>query len=298
MRRLASVAGLALAGWILAGCGEDEPTTTIPTGRSVDASVQVGDTTRTYRLFIPYISDTASADLPLVVAFHDSNNSGVGFQNLTGFNAYADQFGFFVAYPNSMTGDWAEGCDCSQADLAGVNDTGFVRLLIEDVDADYNIDRTRVYATGYSAGALFTYRLACELSDEFAAFAAVSGPMSVPLSETCDPALPMPFLGIQGMDDETFPWEGGGQGINAVMGADSTAAYWARENGCPGPRQQTARLDEVDDGTVVYVWRYEDCSGGSEASLIGVDGGVHAWWISSEFVTTQVIVGFLLLFQR
>jgi polyhydroxybutyrate depolymerase len=195
-----------------------------------------------------------------------------------------------VAYPDAVTGDWAEGCNCSAADLAGVNDTGFVRLLIQQVDDEYGVDRSRVYAAGYSAGGLFTHRLACEMGDEFAAIASVVAPMSLPLSLTCIPALPVSVLGIQGTEDEVFPFDGNGE----VLGASETIKAWADRNNCPDTAEISHPPDLVDDGTTVAVERYRPCDSSTESTLIGVTGGVHAWTLSAEFETALIITAFFL----
>lgn len=286
------------AGLALFGCGASDGTTGTSSGRSVTGTLLVGGTERSYKLYIPTAADTSSADLPLVLTFHAVPGSGDGAELTTGFNTYAEQFGFLVAYPSSLEADWAEDCDCSQADLAGVNDTGFVRLLIADLDDRYSVDRSRVYAVGQAGGGIFTWRLACQLTDEFAAVASVSGPMSVPVSETCNPAVPIAVLDIQGTADAVYPFEGGGDGGRAVLGAEETVQMWASWNGCPATPEVTQPPDNFDDGTFVTVHRYAPCDAGTETIMIGVTGGRHAWAISQEFNTALTIAGFLLLHQR
>lgn len=56
-----------------------------------------------------------------------------------------------------------------------MNDTGFVSLLLDTIEAELCIDITRVYATGFSNGGFMSYRIGCELSDRFSAIAPVSG---------------------------------------------------------------------------------------------------------------------------
>ncbi len=297
--RLAVAAALVGAGYALAGCGGDEVTVpTVRTGRTVVDSVQVGDTTRTYRLFIPVVVENTAEDLPLVIAFHDKSESGGSFQILTGFDEFADDFDFFVAYPDAIAPDWAAGCNCTAADTLGVNDTAFVRLLISTIDDEYQIDRDRIYAAGYSLGGVFAHSLACGMSDEFAAVSSVAGPMPLILSQSCNPTLPVAVLGIQGTEDATFPWDGGGTGTAAVLGASETIDLWADINNCPDTAEVSHPTDNFDDGTTLSVWRYRPCDGDTESILIGVDGGVHGWWTSSEMNTTLTIAGFLLAFQR
>ena len=51
----------------------------------------------------------------------------------------------------------------------------FFEKMIDELAVKYKIDQSRNYSTGISNGALMSYRLACELTDKFAAIAAVAG---------------------------------------------------------------------------------------------------------------------------
>jgi polyhydroxybutyrate depolymerase len=293
--RATIAAALVLGILTAAGCGDDEVVNNIPRGRTVLRGVQVGDTLRSYRLFIPAGTDTMAADIPLLIVFHGWGDNGTEMQALASFDANADAFDFFVAYPDGMEQTWAHGAGWNAADSAAVNDTGFVRMLIQDVDDSYSIDRNRVYAAGYSAGGLFAYRLACELDDEIAAIASVAAPMSVPLSITCSPSLPVAILGIQGTDDDVIPFEG--DTVN-YLGATETIQMWANWISCPDSAEIIRPPDNFDDGTFVVVERYRPCASGAEATAIGVLGGTHAWQMSAEFNTSLTISAFFLEHER
>lgn len=297
IRRFTALALLVAVGAVAAACGDD-PITIAPSGRTLDESLEHDGTTRQYRLFVPALADTATTPLPLLIAFHDTASSGSGLQSRTGFDGFAETLGFYVAYPNSLERDWAEGCDCSAADLAGVSDTGFVRALIADVDAAVDIDLDRVYAVGVSQGGAFVWRLACQLTDRFAAVTSVIAPMSVPLSTGCSPSAPIAVLDIQGTEDNVYPYDGGRAPPFDVLGAEETVEFWAAANNCPDTAVVTRPPDVYDDTTFVTVYRYTPCDGGTESILLSVMGGEHAYAISAEFNTTLTIVGFLLEHQR
>jgi poly(3-hydroxybutyrate) depolymerase len=112
---------------------------------------------------------SAGRRLPLVIAFHGAEGTGQGLRNGTGFNDVADMRGVLVAYPDAPLGNWAEDCGCNNADRLGANDTGFVRALVDSVARITPLDRQRIYAVGFSQGALFTMRLECQLAEQFAA---------------------------------------------------------------------------------------------------------------------------------
>ena len=73
-----------------------------------------------------------------------------------------------------------------------------------------------MYATGFSNGAMFSYRLACEASDLIAAIAPVSGGSGqVDIDDggadyfACNPTHPMPILDLHGTADTCYPYDGG-----------------------------------------------------------------------------------------
>ena len=91
-------------------------------------------------------------------------------ENLTGgARLVADREHFIAVYPNG-TGRgrflvWNAGTCCGRAPLQGIDDVGFVRAMIDDLAKRTPIDRTRIYATGLSNGAMMTYRIAAEAPD-------------------------------------------------------------------------------------------------------------------------------------
>lgn len=54
-------------------------------------------------------------------------------------------------------------------------DLKFIDFLVDDLTDRYNIDRNRIYATGFSNGAMFTWVLLAARPHTFAAFAPVAG---------------------------------------------------------------------------------------------------------------------------
>jgi polyhydroxybutyrate depolymerase len=295
MRLAPAVLFLGLGGW-LGGCGDS--TSEPESARSFDRTVRVGETLREYRLYVPTAVDTAPDALPLVIVFHGGNGSAARVEELSGLNTFAEPLGFLAAYPESVTGDWAEGCDCSKADLQGVNDIGLARTLIATLSAEYRIDPRRVYAVGYSAGGLFVYRLACELSDLIAGVASVAGPMSEPLAVKCQPDHPVSVLLIHGTEDGVLSYYGSGQGRYAVLGAEPTVAKWAEWNGCPDTPTIRRPPDLFNDRTMVAIHDYAPCEDGAEVRLLSVEGGIHYWWLSQEFNTSEQVISFLLAHER
>ena len=126
--------------------------------------------TRTYLLHVPP-TDASDGSPALVLAFHGVPSGPEEIRAITAFDGLADRDGFVVAYPRAVD-DWWTGCtNCnSQAFLLNIDDVGFVRALIRQLEVDAGIDPGRVYAAGFSNGALFVQRLACDSADRIAAW--------------------------------------------------------------------------------------------------------------------------------
>ena len=183
------------------------------------------------RNYVLYNPPNREGALPLVIVFHGFGGNGDGIRLHTQLDLVARQLGFRVAYPDAYS-DWAEGCDCSQADLEGVDDVLFTSDLINAIDEEYGVDRTRVFAAGFSQGGLMTYKLACDLSDELAGVAVVTASMAGPLAEYSSPTEAQPVMVLLGTEDESFPWDGAyDQGVHSILSADSPVRFWAGVNG-------------------------------------------------------------------
>ena len=252
---------LALAAF---GCGGTVAVPDSPGGREGDGVVGEwvisGGRTRTYALHVPASYD-ASRPAPLVVAFHGANGSRAFGEN-AGLNRAADRRGFVVVSPDGIGADWALGCGgCTTADRQGVDDLLFFDTLISQVAGQYSIDRRRVYATGFSDGGTFSYRLACQRSQAVSAVAVVSGLL------LCRPQQPLPVLGVHGTADAIIDYT---QGALAVQ-------HWAELDGCRAAPLETLLPDRADDGTRVTRYDFEGCRGGTEVGMFAVRGGGHNW---------------------
>lgn len=260
------------------GCGEAElPVEPIEGPGDYTRSFESRGRLRRYEVHVPPgYGPTHPA--PLVLVFHGVPR-GAGMRVLTGFDAVADAEGFIVIYPYAAeTRDWAVGCDdCTWAERNGVDDLGFVRDLIAKMAGDAAVDLSRVYAMGFSQGALFVQRLACDLSAEIAAFSSVAATMLESVARRCAPLRPVPFLSIMGTEDPQFPWEGQQGAFSDALSADATVGKFVELNGCASEPEVSFLPDLADDGTTVRLDEYHSCAEGSEVSFYIVEGGGHTW---------------------
>ncbi|MFT5142370.1 MAG: polyhydroxybutyrate depolymerase [Rhodothermales bacterium] len=252
-------------------------------GTDLNLIVAVGDTLRDVRVHIP---DGIALGQParLLVALHDSGDSGASFQNGSRLDDKAPD-DMIVAYPSAAVGNWAEGCQCNIADRLEIDDLGFMSSLIDSIGAWYSVSRAGTYALGFSQGGLFAYRLACEMTDQFASVIAISAPMSEPLSQNCSPARAVSMLTIHGSSDSVLPWDGTDQGALSLLSAAETVVFWSQANECaPSERGILASGDATLQTTL-----YDSCRDGTRVGLFEIRNGQHAWYTSSPDVRTVAL---------
>lgn len=226
---------------------------------------------RTYILHIPPAYD-GSTPTALVLAFHGIGLDAVEMQRISQFNAQSDQSGFLVVYPEG-TGtmrSWNGGHCCGTAARDAVDDVGFVRALIAEISSQLNVDPQQVYATGFSNGAIFTYRLACEMADLLAAVAPVSATQVEDDQRSCSPVRPIPLIHFHGTADTANPYEGGlNQAGFRFLPVAEAMNYWVGVDGC-------TTLQTSTQGSITHD-SHGSCSGGAAVELYTIRDGMHAW---------------------
>ena len=228
---------------------------------------------------------TSTPSAPLVVAFHGGMASGGAMRKLTNLNDRADREGWLVAFPDATQGHWNDGRGSAEIpeQRDRVDDVGWFARLVDHVVETAGADRDRVYATGFSNGAMFCHRLAVERPDLVAAVAAVAGPIPEPLLDP-GPARPVPVLLVHGTDDPVVPYGGGPvQGDprrGRVASVEETAARWRAVNRCAPDGTVTAlpHRDPADRTRMTLTrWQPKAAGEGAEVVLVTVDGGGHTW---------------------
>lgn len=242
-------------------------------------SLPFGGLQRSFDLHLPASLDLTK-DVPLVLAFHGFDLNPAEMARISGLNALADREGFLVAYPlgAGQRPAFNGGECCGQAAQKNVDDVGFTRAIIEKVAQVVHLDRQRVYATGFSNGAIMAYRLACDLADQIAAIAPVG---AAPATTLCQPARPVSIIHFHGDADRLNPYEGGTtQGGLEFWSVERGINYWLDLNGCPTEAQETQA------GSIVHRV-YAPCRENAAVELYKILGGEHAW-PGGEAVTAQI----------
>jgi polyhydroxybutyrate depolymerase len=172
-RRRRIVAAAVLAALALLGCAAGRPAphpdAAAPAGGQAADCRAAGD----HRIEDSWVHVPAVAPRrpALVVLFHGVGDRAEPFARFTGLARLADRRRFVLAAP-----DLRPGRTIWQLNRrGGLDDVARARRLLDRVQALACTDPARVYLTGFSNGAGFATRLACELAPRVAAVVAVSG---------------------------------------------------------------------------------------------------------------------------
>jgi polyhydroxybutyrate depolymerase len=269
---LRSLAALALALPFSALLGPLSAQSIAPAGQR--RTLRVDGVERSYFLYLP-AGHRGAGSLALVLVFHGASGRAQGFARHTGFSAVAEREGFVVAYPQGLDRRWNDG----RGNGTPHDDVGFVRALLDTLERELSIDRRRVYATGISNGAMFAYRLACDLPGVFAAVAPVAGAMPANLATGCTHTEPVSVLAFQGTADPLMPYAGGGVAgrRGRVLSAQQSVNFWATVSGCGSQVTVVEEPDRVPDGTRVRYTDFGECRERRAVELYTIEGGGHTW---------------------
>jgi len=277
-----------IAAFLLLGTQENasraQPGTLFPGDH--ERTLNHDDRARSYRLHLPPAYD-GTTPLPLVLALHGGGGNPGNMARKTGFSDLADEKGFIVVYP-AGTGrfanfllTWNASHCCGYALEHGVDDVGFFKQLLEELQRTLAIDPARVYVTGHSNGAMMAYRLGAELSKRIAAIGPMAGTIGGRASADAErvtipaPSQPVSLVAIHGFLDESVNYEGdhGARtlGTREDLSVAESIAFWVEQNGCD-PR---SRREEPNENVIRET--YTGCLDDTEVVLYTALDGGHGW---------------------
>ena len=243
---------------------------------------------RPVELKVPSDYDHGSAT-PLLVLLHGYTATGTIQNVYFGLEAPALERGFLYAYPDGTIDAgsnhfWNATDACCDFGKIGVDDSGYLRSVVDEIRSVYNVDDKRIFFMGHSNGSFMSYRMACDHADIIAGIAGLAGAMWGDTSK-CDPSEPVHVLHIHGDADTTIVFDGGATQTGAYPSAPDTVEHWADFNGCSATPSDggTIDLDADLDGSETTVTRYDDgCSTSNE--LWTIQGGGHIPSIGEGFM--------------
>lgn len=259
---------------------------------------------RTYIVHVPASYD-ARKQSPLVVMLHGGGGTATAAMWETGWTEKADKAGFIAVFPNAMSQDpsrrssfaknpqlWNDGSDRFYPGQKAPDDVGFITVMLDDLSARFNLDKRRVFVTGFSNGASMSFRVGAELSNRIAAIAPVAGACWL---ESVMLKRPVPMLYITGKADPLNLIEGGAPKL-ATGASDKVRTKpkppvresilkWAKALDSP------VTPTSVSDMNGVRTETYGPGRDGAEVVYIRVDGLGHTWAGGRSLLPESVVGG-------
>jgi poly(3-hydroxybutyrate) depolymerase len=230
------------------GCGK------APTLTSGSRTIQSGGQSRSYILRIPDSYDNSHA-YRLVFAYHwnggtmqdiDGGGTSGAAWSYYGLRAQANNSTIFVAAQGIGNG-WQN---------TGGRDLTLTDDMIKLIEGDLCVDRTKVFALGFSYGGGMSYALACARPTVFRAVAVYSGGV---LSGCDGGTQPVAYIGIHGLSDGTLN----------ISGGRSMRDKFVMNNGCTAQSPP-----EPNAGSLTHTCTtYQGCRSGYPVEWCAFDGG-------------------------
>ena len=231
-------------------------------------TLMVNSVSRSFVLHVPRSYD-GTKPVPLIVDLHGLGSSGMNELQNSPYPTVTDAEGVVIAFPDGLKGPLGTAWNLGPCCVADVDDVGFIRALVAQVQSAACIDVRRVYAVGVLTGGGMVYDLACQTADVFAAVAPAAFDLLQEDVDDCVPSRPISEISFRGTTDPRVPYAGGPSSLVPGMpitflGARATLQRWADINHCTG-----AASAEDSNGCSSY----SSCDAGVEVTLCTKQGG-------------------------
>jgi polyhydroxybutyrate depolymerase len=203
---------------------------------------------------------SAKPGAALVLVMHGSGGTGEDMRSL-GFDDLAARDGVIMAYPQGLSNTWNAGGCCGSAVSRKVDDVGYLTALVASlVDTD-GVAPAKVYAVGFSNGAMMAYTWACA-GGTLAGIGPVAGATTAP----CPSPTPTTVVALAGTADDRVKIEGRPErGWDSL---DTTLAPFLTADAC-GPS-----ATHTEGPAILTSWT---CTGSHTVTRDVLTGQGHSW---------------------
>ncbi|HTI66153.1 MAG TPA: PHB depolymerase family esterase [Caulobacteraceae bacterium] len=210
---------------------------------------------------------------PLVVTLHGCGQGAEAYAAGAGWLALADRLGFVVVAPEQSAANNANRCFnwFEPDDVApGYGEAASIRQMVDAAVGDCDLDPSRVYVTGLSAGGAMTTALLAAYPEVFAAGAVLAG---LPYRAADDV---MAAFGAMFQPQARPARELG----DLVRGASGYAGPWPRLSIWHGDADSTVSV--LNEGEIAKQWVNVHGLAYAAAAHDHVDGQRHLVWSDAE----------------
>jgi len=167
-----------------------------------DSDCIVGD--RIYRISLP---EGVTGPVGAVIWAHGYGGSAAGAMRNGSLRKMVHAQGLALIAAQGVDGSWDLPNGPRTPDSTGEAEFTYFNAVIADAQAQFGIDPTRLVTSGFSAGGMMVWNLACAQPETFAGFVPISGTFWLAPPQTC--VIPAAsIIHIHGDSDTTVPLEG------------------------------------------------------------------------------------------
>jgi polyhydroxybutyrate depolymerase len=240
----------------------------------MNKTVDVDGVTRQYLMYLPSGYDGAT-DLPVMIIYHGGDMTSAEMLGLVDMRPLANADDVILTYPQGLPELGGGPIWNSEGPFSnGVDDIGFTAAMIDDMDAQFAVDTTRVYACGYSNGANMAWEVGCLLSDRIAAVGPVAGSLWQWTQDMCSQTRPVPVLSIHGTQDFYNPYGGNAFSVGLIEASED---YVANANCDPAPTVVNVPNTVPGDGSTATHFTWSDGDQCVEVEHYRINNGGHDW---------------------
>jgi polyhydroxybutyrate depolymerase len=222
---------------------------------------------------------TAGKRYPLLVVLHGFGATGFVQSAYFGVTSLPTEDKALLIAPDGTedsTGKqfWNADAQCCDFERKNPDDVAYIGGLIDDITADWPVDKNQVFVLGHSNGGYMAYRMACERADVIAAIAPLAGnASSAPAS--CTPMRAVNVAHLHGTVDGTVPYSGAAPSVD----------QWAMKNGCGTTRSAgtTYDFDNNVDGAETKTTTTAGCPPNGAVELWTMEGSGHIPVMNATF---------------
>lgn len=167
-----------------------------------DTDCSIGDD-RHYRVYLP---DDRAPGAALVFA-HGYRGSAKGTMRNKNLRRMADRLGVAFIAIKSGGADWVLPNAPSNDGRSKIDELAYLDAVLNDAGKRFGIRPEKTVMTGFSAGGMMTWTVACGRGDRLAGYIPVSGTFWAPMPSDCN-AKPAPLIHIHGLSDKIVPLTG------------------------------------------------------------------------------------------
>lgn len=161
---------------------------------------------RHYRIRMPEGHD-GKTPVGAIIYAHGYKGSAAGAMRNKSLGKAISDLGLALISVKSAGPDWQIPNSPQQHPPEAWVELDYYDAVIKDVGTRFAVDTSKLMATGFSAGGMMTWTLACERADRFAGFAPISGTFWHPHPPSCE-SEPAHIIHTHGTSDRVVPLKG------------------------------------------------------------------------------------------